>query len=61
MDIRAAHIASCELGDIRMGLLAECLLALKILEILFVFVSRAAYTTVKQKPVPNLRTRNILN
>ena len=57
IDIRAAHIASCELGDMRIGLLAECLLALKIREIRFVFVSRAAYTTVKQKPVPNLRDK----
>lgn len=52
----AAQMASWELGEMRMGRLAECLLALKMREIRLVFVSRAAYTTVKQKPVPNLRT-----
>jgi hypothetical protein len=39
------------------GLLADCFPALKILAILFVFVSSAAYTTVKQNPAQNLRKR----
>lgn len=39
----------------REGLRAECLLASKIRAILLVFVRRAAYTTVKQKPVPKLK------
>jgi hypothetical protein len=39
------------------GLLAEDLLALKILAMRFVFVKRAAYTTVKQNPAPNLNNR----
>lgn len=61
MDTRAAHIASCELGEMRIGRLAECLLALKILDIRLVLVRRAAYTTVKQNPVPNLEEKNIVN
>jgi hypothetical protein len=39
------------------GRLADCLLALNILDIRLVFVSRAAYTTVKQKPAQNLSNR----
>ena len=40
------------------GRLADCLLALKILAMRFVFVKSAAYTTVKQKPAPNLEKRD---
>lgn len=39
----------------KLGRLAECLPALKIREIRLVLVRRAAYTTVKQKPAPNLK------
>lgn len=38
----------------KLGLLAVLLPALKILAMRFVLVSSAAYTTVKQKPAPNL-------
>jgi hypothetical protein len=38
----------------KLGLLAVLLPALKILAIRFVLVNNAAYTTVKQKPAPNL-------
>ena len=45
---------SCDSGDINDGRFADCLLALKILAMRFVFVNNAAYTTVKQNPAPNL-------
>lgn len=46
---------SCERGVMKLGLFAVLLLALNILDIRFVFVSKAAYTTVKQNPAPNLQ------
>jgi hypothetical protein len=55
MDTRMEQMTSCDLGDISEGRRADCLLASKILAILFVLVRSAAYTTVKQKPVPNLK------
>jgi hypothetical protein len=45
---------SCERGDMKLGLLAVLLPALKILAMRFVLVNNAAYTTVKQNPAPNL-------
>lgn len=45
---------NCERGLIHDGRFADCLPCLNILEMRFVLVSRAAYTTVKQKPTPNL-------
>jgi hypothetical protein len=50
------QMMSCDLGEIKLGLLAVCLPALKIREIRFVLVSSAAYTTVKEKPAPNLES-----
>lgn len=61
IDTSPAHMHNCELGDMSIGRLAECLLALKMREIRFVFVSSAAYTTVKQKPVPNLVKQILCN
>lgn len=46
---------SCERGDMKLGLLAVLLPALKILAMRFVLVNNAAYTTVKQNPAPNLK------
>lgn len=51
-DTNPEQIISCDRGDIKDGLFA--LPALKILEIRLVFVNKAAYTTVKQKPAANL-------
>lgn len=45
---------SCDLGEMSEGRRAECLLASKMRAMRLVFVSSAAYTTVKQNPVPNL-------
>lgn len=45
---------NCERGDMKLGLLAVLLPALKILAMRFVLVNSAAYTTVKQNPAPNL-------
>lgn len=45
---------NCDLGEIKLGRLAECFPALNILDMRLVFVSKAAYTTVKQNPAPNL-------
>lgn len=47
-------MTSCDRGLINDGRLADCLPCLKIRDIRLVFVSSAAYTTVKQKPAPNL-------
>lgn len=52
MNTNPEQIISCDRGDMKDGLFA--LPALKILEIRLVFVSNAAYTTVKQKPAANL-------
>jgi hypothetical protein len=52
------QMISWDLGDIKLGLFAECFPALKIREMRLVFVRRAAYTTVKQKPAPNLHREN---
>lgn len=46
---------SCDLGLMNEGLLAVRVPALKMRAMRFVLVSSAAYTTVKQKPAPNLR------
>lgn len=45
---------SWDCGEMKEGRFADCLLALKMRAMRFVFVSSAAYTTVKQKPAPNL-------
>lgn len=45
---------SCDSGEINDGRFADCLLALKIRAMRLVFVNKAAYTTVKQNPAPNL-------
>lgn len=45
---------SCDLGLMNEGLLAVRVPALKMRAMRFVLVSSAAYTTVKQKPAPNL-------
>jgi len=50
---------NCDRGDMKLGLLAVLLPALKILAIRFVLVNNAAYTTVKQKPAPNLGKQHI--
>lgn len=47
-------MSSCDLGEMSEGRRAECLLAAKIRAMRLVFVSSAAYTTVKQNPVPKL-------
>lgn len=44
-----------DLGEMNEGLLAVRLPALKIREMRLVLVRRAAYTTVKQNPAPNLQ------
>jgi hypothetical protein len=51
---RPLQMNNCDRGDMKLGLLAVLLPALKILAIRFVLVNSAAYTTVKQKPAPNL-------
>lgn len=55
IDTKTKQMNSCDFGDMSDGLRAECLLASKIRAILLVLVSRAAYTTVKQNPVPKLK------
>lgn len=50
----------CDLGVMKDGLLAVRLPAWNILEMRLVLVSKAAYTTVKQKPAPNLRSHRKL-
>lgn len=60
MDVKPLHITNWDRGLINDGRLADCLPCLKILEILLVFVSKAAYTTVKQKPAPNLKKINYI-
>ena len=55
IDTSTAHIKSCDLGEMSEGRRAECLLASKMRAMRLVLVSSAAYTTVKQNPVPNLR------
>jgi len=50
---------NCDRSDMKLGLLAVLLPALKILAIRFVLVNSAAYTTVKQKPAPNLGKQHI--
>lgn len=42
IDIKALQIISCDCGEIKEGRFADCLLALKILAIRFVFVKSAA-------------------
>lgn len=42
IDINALQIISCDWGEIKLGRFADCLLALNIRAIRFVFVSRAA-------------------
>lgn len=53
-DVKPRQMTICERGLMNDGRLADCLPCLKIRDIRFVFVRRAAYTTVKQKPAPNL-------
>lgn len=48
------QMISCDFGEIKLSCLTVLLLALNILEIRFVLVNKAAYTTVKQNPVPKL-------
>lgn len=48
-------MTSWDRGEMKDGRLAVRLLALKILEMRLVLVRRAAYTTVKQNPAPNLK------
>lgn len=52
--IRKLQMMSCDSGEINDGRFADCLLALKIRAMRLVFVNKAAYTTVKQNPAPNL-------
>ena len=61
MERSMAQITSCDLGEINDGLRADCFPALKILAIRLVFVSRAAYTRVKQNPVPNCCTPQMMS
>lgn len=49
---------SCDCGEMNEGRFADCLLALKMRAMRFVFVKSAAYTTVKQKPAPNLQAES---
>lgn len=55
IDVSPLQITNCDLGLINDGRLADCFPCLKIREIRFVLVSKAAYTTVKQNPAPNLQ------
>lgn len=52
-----AQMMSCERGEMKLGRFADRLPALKMREMRFVFVNSAAYTTVKQKPAPNLKIK----
>lgn len=60
IETRMEQMSICERGEMSEGLRADCLLALNILDIRLVLVSSAAYTTVKQKPVPNLQPNQYL-
>lgn len=57
---RQLQMISCDFGEIKLSCFTVLLLALNILDIRLVFVKRAAYTTVKQNPVPNLDEKNIV-
>lgn len=60
METKMEHITSCDFGEMSDGRRAERLLAAKMRAMRFVFVRSAAYTTVKQKPMPNLVVKNRL-
>lgn len=52
--MRPLQMINWDLGEMKLGLFEVRFPALKILEILFVLVNKAAYTTVKLNPAPNL-------
>lgn len=58
--MKPLQMMSCDRGLIKLGRFAECFPALKIREMRLVFVSNAAYTTVKQNPAPNLKEIEIV-
>lgn len=56
--MRPLQMISWDLGEMKPGLFEVRFPALKILDILFVLVNKAAYTTVKLNPAPNLGVEN---
>lgn len=59
MAMSPVQMTSCDFGDMKFGRLTVRRPALNMRDMRFVFVNSAAYTTVKQKPTPNLETRTV--